>query len=427
LTEKQESAGQPTAAASKMTVLGLDGIRARTGDQWEKTSEKVHSYFTTLFHREMRPGDTFHRLDELSYLVIFRDLSIADAQAKCLAIADTVSRRLFGEDTGAVSIRSLVGAVADKLLLEDVDVRAELQAVLEADGVEIITTSHGSEVASRTEEAKTESPKEHNTPPTYLNVMFGSDNEASQALLESQFAFTYRPCWDSARKVVLMYLCQPVPTQPSKEAVPSSSVYGLCFSPERNEASRLDLLVLDEAARRVESLHKAGFRILAACPIHLSTIAGARSWGEYLRALARIPADVLRDIAFLIMGIDSSIPSIRLVQDIPKLSARTKLVFATITYRNGLVRRFANTGIHAIGVELPRPEGSDRPLISMVDGLARDAQALGVESFVLGARNRSTVVGAIASGVRYLEGPAIAPPVSEPRHAFAQEIADLYR
>jgi hypothetical protein len=225
-----------------------------------------------------------------------------------------------------------------------------------------------------------------------------------------------------------MYLCQPVPATPQlKEALPSSSVYGLCFSPERNEASRLDLLVLREAARRVESLRKAGFRILTACPIHFSTMAGARSWGDYQRALTRIPADVIRDIAFLIMGIDSSVPSIRLVQDIPKLSARTKLVFAVVKYRNGLVRRFANTGIHAIGVELPRPEGSDRPLLTMVDSLARDAQALGVESFVLGARNRSTVVGAIASGARYLEGPAIAHPVAEPRHAFVQEIADLYR
>jgi hypothetical protein len=62
-----------------------------------------------------------------------------------------------------------------------------------------------------------------------------------------------------------------------------------------------------------------------------------------------------------------------------------------------------------------------------VDALARDSQTLGIESFALGARSRSTIVGAIASGVRYLEGPAVSPPVSEPRHAFAQEMADLYR
>ncbi|HEY4265655.1 MAG TPA: hypothetical protein VGM72_10070 [Micropepsaceae bacterium] len=428
---KQDSLRQSTSAASKMTVLGLDSIRARTGDQWKKRSEKVHSYFTMLFQREMRPGDTFHRVDELSYLVIFRELSVADAQAKCLAIADTVSRRLFGEDTGAVSIRSVIGAVSNRLLTEDVEEQAAIQAFLEAEGTEIITTSEGPEILERTVDTRIEPPKELSAPPLppaqHLNVTFGPDHDGSQALLENEFAFKYRPFWDAARKVVLMYVCQPAPAAPPKDASPHSFAYGLCVSPERNESSRLDLLVLEEAAQRVEFLRRSGYRILAACPVHFSTIAGARSWGEYLRALTRLRADVVRDIVFLIMGIDGSIPGIRLVQEIPKLSARTKLVFAAIKYGPGVVRRFANTGIHAIGVELPRPEGSDRPLLTAVDALARDAQALGIESFVLGARNRSTIVGAIASGVRYLEGLAVSPPVFEPRHAFAQEIADLYR
>jgi hypothetical protein len=432
VTEKQDPVRRSVSAASKMTVLGLDGIRARTGGEWKKRSEKIHSYFTTLFQREMRPGDTFHRLDELSYLVIFRELSVADTQAKCLAIADTVSRRLFGEDTDAISIRSVIGAVSDRLAPENMGTPAAIQALLEAEGTEFITTSDGVEASNRTAEPKMDLPKESSVAlapqprPMYVNVTFGPDHDASQALLENQFAFRYRPFWDAARKVVLMYICQPVPAL-SKDGHPPSSVYGLCVSPERSEACRLDLLVLEEAAKRVEFLRKSGYRILAACPVHFSTIAGARSWEEYLRMMVRFPAEVVRDVVFLIVGIDSSVPGIRLVQEIPKLSARAKLVFAALKYRDGIVRRFANTGIHAIGVELPRPEGSDRALLATVDGLARDAQTLGIESFVLGARSRSTIVGAIASGARYLEGHAVSAPVAEPRHAFVQEIADLYR
>jgi hypothetical protein len=118
---------------------------------------------------------------------------------------------------------------------------------------------------------------------------------------------------------------------------------------------------------------------------------------------------------------------LRLAQEIPKLSARAKFVFAAIDYRVGVVRRFANTGIHAIGLELRRTEGSDRQSMGIMDALARDAQTLGIESFVFRAKNRSTVVSAIASGARYLEGPAVSPCVSKPRHAFIQELADLYR
>jgi hypothetical protein len=276
--------------------------------------------------------------------------------------------------------------------------------------------------------AKPQLREEHIAPaPRGLNVTFGSDHDASQVLLENQFDFKYRPVWDITRKVVLMYLCQPTPATQTTSLPQSSSAYGLCVSPEPNESSCLDLLVLEETATRVESLGKAGFRILAACPIHFTTVAVSRSWTSYLRALQHIRADVLRDIVFLMIGIDHSIPTIRLVQEIPKLSTRTKFVFVTIEYCEGVVRRFANTGIHAIGVELRRPEGSERQLLMNVDALARDAQTLGIESFVLGARSRSTVVSAIASGVRYLEGMAVSPPVTEPRHAFVQDIADLYR
>ena len=93
-----------TASAGKMTVLGLDGIRAMAGERWAKTSLSVHRFFEAKLQREMRPGDLFYRLDELSYLVVFRQLSLAEAQIKCVAIADQVCRLLFGEDASRIVV-----------------------------------------------------------------------------------------------------------------------------------------------------------------------------------------------------------------------------------------------------------------------------------------------------------------------------------
>src|SRR3954453_18225182 len=85
------------SSAGKMTVLGLDGIRTMLGQRWAKTSMSVHRFFEAKLQREMGDGDRFYRLDELSYLVLFRQLSAADAQTKCVTIANQVCRLLFGE------------------------------------------------------------------------------------------------------------------------------------------------------------------------------------------------------------------------------------------------------------------------------------------------------------------------------------------
>lgn len=426
----QEAVVQSASAAGKMTVLGLHGIRERMGTRWDKTSEKVHTFFMMLLQREMRPGDLVHKLGELSYLVVFRDLSAAEAQLKCLAITDIVSRRLFGEETGVVSIRSLVGAVDNQLLLQGPELFSAVQAALEANGMETITTSNDGEASHQTAVPKPELANAYVGPmPRRLEVAFGPEHDLLWPLFEDQLSFRYRPVWDTTRKAVLMYLCQPIPDPKTATISPSSLDLdlGLCFAPEAKEAHCLDLLVLEEVAKRLESLQERGLRILATCPIHFRTIAHTRSWAEYLRALQHLRNEVFRDIVFLVIGIDGGTPNVRLAQEIPKLSKRAKLVFVTVEYCEGLVPRFANTGIHAIGVELRRPIGSERQMLASVDALGRDAQLLGIQSFVLGAKTRSTVVSTIGSGVRYLEGPAVSHAVAEPRHAFAQGIVDLFR
>lgn len=120
-------------------------------------------------------------------------------------------------------------------------------------------------------------------------------------------------------------------------------------------------------------------------------------------------------------------PNVRLVHHIPKLSLRSKLVFAIIDYHQGEVSRFERTGIHAVGMELLQSGGSEQKLLAIIDAMARESESSGMASFILGAKSKSTVISAIASGVRYLEGHIIAAPVVEPRHAFVRDIADLYR
>jgi len=413
------------SAAARLTVLGLDGIKSRVTDQWPVVSERVHAYFEALLQREMRAGDFFQKLDELSYLVFFHDLDATVAHAKCVSIAEVASRRLFGEDTEAVSIRVAVGRITDGIFAHDSHQILALDDALKAESfATVIQASHsvGTDDKARNQIAlavfdASQVPK--------FRVLFGNDLDRRYALTEQQIGFSYRPVWDSQKKVILTYICQPVPKHLTVEG--AAKRFGLCFVEDAEEACLFDLLVFAEVARRIDALRKDGLRVIVACPIHYSTLSRPKSWQRYLLALNAAGAERSRDIAFLLTGVDEGIPNVRLAQEIPKLSTRSRFVFAHFKYRSGLGARFSQTGIHAIGSELASSMLDGRSVLAAIDTLALDASNAGIECFVLGVFNKSSAVGAISSGVRYLEGPAISAEVNQPRHAFVRELEDLYR
>jgi hypothetical protein len=402
-----------SSSAGKMTVIGLDLIKQRLAERWDKVSASVHRYFETALQRQMRPGDTFHKMDDLSFVVIFRDLSAAEAQVKCVAVGEEICRYFFGEDKGEISVRALVGEVEDRFLLPGGISAAAIDQSLEASGAETIINEHG--VAPAPPQAS--SPEAAGR---QLNLAFGPNFERPVPIPQSQIGFVYRPLWDAFRQVVLMYLCQPVP--------PRARDHTLCMAPNHeDDRLELDMMCLKEAANRIASLRRAGVRLLVACPIHFSTIARSPHWAEYSRLYHKVPAALARDLAFVVLGIDHGIPNTRLAQEVPKLSAGAKAVFAAVDHNDRQLGRFRSAGFQALGMELERPDKGERGLIDAINVFTREVGALGMESFVLGAQTTSTVVNAVAAGVRYLEGKSVWPAVAEPRHAFVHEMGDIYR
>jgi hypothetical protein len=128
---------------------------------------------------------------------------------------------------------------------------------------------------------------------------------------------------------------------------------------------------------------------------------------------------------FVVTGIDETTPATRLFNEVPKLCSHAKSVFAAVPYRHGVVARLANTGIHAVGTKLPGSLRSEQQAMTDLGCLAREARAIGAEAFVFGVRSTAIVAGAIAAGVRYLEGDAIWPPLTKPKHAFVHKMAEL--
>src|ERR1700734_3613077 len=110
----------PTNSAGKLHLLDLAQIKGKLGDKWLRMSAHVERFFETAIRHSLGPGDTYSRLDELSYVVLFRGLSPIEAQLKCRVISEEVCQRLFGEQGMQVKLRNLVAHVDIAALPSDI-------------------------------------------------------------------------------------------------------------------------------------------------------------------------------------------------------------------------------------------------------------------------------------------------------------------
>jgi GGDEF domain-containing protein len=107
---------QNPGSAGKMSLIGLDSIKAELGDRWESMAERARLVAEQVISRRMAPNDVYAPFDEDSFLILFADLSEEQAAIKLTVIANEIHERLLGE-VGLQNrhwVRSLVSEMAVK-------------------------------------------------------------------------------------------------------------------------------------------------------------------------------------------------------------------------------------------------------------------------------------------------------------------------
>jgi hypothetical protein len=396
-------------AAGKIHVLDMAALKEQIGPKWQRMASHVQLFFEASIKRQLAPGDVFYRAAELSYLVVFRDVDEVSAELKCAAISEEVCQRLFGENGASVMMRNLIGHISFADLPGGAARQSALDTHLEREGREVLIGAQSQAARSLVS----------TSPDRELRVRAAADTAPRRVAIKD-IAFTYRPVWDTAKHAVLSYLCQPL-------IVTAGDPEPGYLAPEEGEdAALFDQLTLEHCIDQALRLKTTGVRIVLAVPVHFSTLSRMKSWQAYSAAYRRMPAEVQRDLAFVVTGIDRGVPHIRLVQEIPKLAVSAYRVLCHISESESAGARFARTGAHGIGFAI-MPRDSEPQIVKSMQQLAKEAQTAKVDCFLLGVPSTSVALAAVEASVRYLEGPAIRPAVSDPRHAFAHDVAELYR
>jgi hypothetical protein len=377
-------------SAAKVAVLNLEGIKTALGPKWQRVESLVLAYFDQAIKQSLKPGDVYFKRSELGYVVICPDLSVEETQAKCAALSREICRHLFGEEGIEVAMRNCIGQVDRAWLRKYKNVIAVIDYALETRGKATVITR---------EKSRDEEPSS----PLGLDFSSAEDRQDSNA----ELSFVYRPLWDSATRRIDTYLCQPIRSK-SASASPLGNAQFLSAAGDA-ACALLDRTVLAHCATRLRTIPGDGARPILAVPLHFSTLARGVPWNMFGQVYREIPQNILRELAFVVFGLDG-VPNVRLMQELPKLSL-ARHILCVAEPDGAIAARFAFVRAHAIGVQLPETHWHGRPVMR---SLAADARRNGQQSFVLGVSGSSTGAHAIAGGVRYLEGPAIHPAVTDP-------------
>ena len=88
------SAGE--VSTGHLQIVGLDAVRSRLGDRWEKLAERVHDLAERTIRARLGPEDTFTRTKDGAFLLCFGRLSEEEAWLKASSIGDEIRQKLLG-------------------------------------------------------------------------------------------------------------------------------------------------------------------------------------------------------------------------------------------------------------------------------------------------------------------------------------------
>src|SRR4051812_39384208 len=84
--------------AGRLHLVGLDDVREKLGPSWPAAAQKVQAIAEATIARRLLPGDVFEPYDDASYVVLFASLGRVEAEFKCRAIRNEITRQLLGSE-----------------------------------------------------------------------------------------------------------------------------------------------------------------------------------------------------------------------------------------------------------------------------------------------------------------------------------------
>ncbi len=407
---------QRSILSGKIQLVGLEKIRDRLGPDWPRNAEKAQVIANHCIRRSLSADDIYVRYDELRFLIVFANLSRDQAQVKCLRIAEEIGQRLLGEDFDASAAQVETGVFeSDGSLVFSALNKSDLISRLEGVGS---TTSAGTFELSTTTQTQSSPPTPQAPVPDF------SIARIDKAKALSLIRIDYRPMWSLKQKAITTYFA-------STTAV---SVFGRSLRDDevRQEFSSVvstiefDSFVTRSALSGLTEALSQGSRMMLCWSIDFETIATRQTRHDYLAICQEIPDPIRKLLVLEINHLPTGVPQSRLIEVIINLRTYCRAIFIRVPAEFRRCAALASSGAYAAGFSLNHG-GTDEEKIRLINEFAEQCAKFGLRSYIRGVPSRAQVLAALAAGIDYVDGPAVAKPSELPGAMRRFDIDEIYR
>jgi len=391
-------------------LIGLSRIRAEFGEDWSRVAARAEEIAHKEIQRALGPEDIFTPYDDLSFLIIFANLTTEQAQLRCHEISEEIGRKLLGDNFSAEASEVKNGVF-------EVDGSLIFNAIRKKDLL--------ASLSGRLEEESEAVPAAHPGP---LDRQEGMPDLSQYNLDKTQalasIRVLYQPMWNMRRKVVANYF----------GVASAISLFGDQLwddAVRRNysgvvTSAELDVFVAQIVLRDVAKYISQGQRAFIGWPVHYETLASRISRDSYIQLCRALP-DAIRNLLVLELdGLPIGVPTSRVLEmgTILRPYCRGLLVRVPADYRRFDV--FAGASITGVGFSLSGNPASDGRRIALMERFVEMASRAGLRAYVHGLTSRAQVLAAVAAGFEWVNGVALDQPSDKLGAVRRFDITEIY-
>jgi hypothetical protein len=370
-----------------VVAIGLDVVRARIGERWEKLRETIGGRLEAILRHRLGSADFFFELNDTSYCVVMPASEPIDAQVCCLRVAYELHSSLLGPCGADCIILARATSLEKGVLtlepivspgIRDLAIRAGLQDVFRC------------------------------APADEVRIAQPSTPKSRPVATKQEYSFSFVPLWDTRREAITTWRCR------ARKALPGTPDQG-GFSKLKDDLTRT-LALLHHASAVLANRIEQGDRFLIDVPLPYDILSAPLGRMEVGAACRDLPADYRAFLTFEISDMPQGVPQSRVNELVTAIKPFCKAVFAQVPYKEGSYTPFQAAGINAIGMSLPRYGRPTSELREEIYRLASSARKMAMISYLLDVERPDLVGMACDAGINFIAGSAVGVAKASPAH-----------
>lgn len=396
------AAGRDLVGAGRLQLLGLGPLKDQLGSRWDRFQDTVHNITANVLRQRLAQADVFTRHGDTAWIVVFADLTGAEAKVKAALIAQEIEERILGDAASQSGIR--VGAVVrdidGSLMTRQVDVCAALEEAFEAAEADDPAGDRPGTATSR-------------------HAPRGGDTTAGDASRDAPATIT--PVWDVKRKAIITFLVEARAigreVTGTRETVTASGETELCLE--------MDLCGLSALTDQVDLLSRQEKQFLLMARVSLETLASGTAQRTFLRACGSLSERWRQYVVFEVDGVPSGVAPARIQSIVNDIRPFARAVRCRVPMPFDDIQRLSFTGLEAVGYDLRSSKLTEALTMPLLDAMAASARRARMRCFAHGIDSLSMATVAVCAGFDYLSGDAIHKAMPELDAARRYEPHDL--